>query len=78
MNITLDLRPGVGDWGVNKLKDTIPRLGPDDELTLVVDSADAHEADRLFEELKAHGFDYQSKGADGQTYNIIATRHLLQ
>lgn len=78
MNIILDLRPGVGEWGVNKLKDTIPRLGPDDGLTLLVDAADAHETDRLIEELRANGFDYHSKGADGHTYNIIATRHLMQ
>lgn len=78
MNLTLDLRPGVGAWGLHKLRDTIPRLGPDDELTLIVDTADAHRTDQLVEELRTHGFDYQPKGSAGQAYNIVARRHLLQ
>ncbi len=79
MQITLDLRAGMdNDWGLERLRDTIPRLGPDDGLTLVLDTADADATERLVAELKAHGFDYQPKGADGQSYNIIATRHLMQ
>jgi len=78
MNITLDLRPGAGEWRVQRLKDTIPRLGPDDELTILVDATDAHETDQLIEELRKNGFDYHPKGSAGQIYNIVATRHLVQ
>ncbi|ADG83206.1 hypothetical protein [Thermincola potens] len=78
MNITLDLRPALGEQSINKLKDTIARLGPNDGLTLVLDAADAHEADRLTAELRMHGFDYYAKGAAGKTYSIIAERQLLQ
>jgi len=77
MNITLDLRPGIED-GVHKLKDTISRLGPDAELTIIVDTMDAQSTERLVEELRNHGFDYLPKVSDGTAYNIIAKRHLLQ
>ncbi len=77
MNITLDLRPGVQD-GVHRLRDTISRLGPDAELTIIVDAMDAQSTDKLTEELRSHGFEYLPKVSDGTTYNIIAKRHLLQ
>lgn len=78
MNITLDLRIGELNNGVDRLKDTIPRMGPDDELTIIVDATDAHETDEVMDELKRNGFEYQPKGSnDGNSYNIIAKRHLL-
>ena len=77
MNITLDLRPGIDD-GVRRLKDTISRLGPDAELTIIVDNMDAHRTDRLVAELTHNGFEYLPKVSDGKAYNIIAKRHLLQ
>ena len=78
MNITLDLRIGEVNNGVDRLKDTIPRMGPDDELTIIVEATDAHETDGVIDELEKNGFDYQPKGSnDGNLYNIIARRHLL-
>lgn len=78
MNITLDLRVGELNHGVERLKDAIPRLGPDDQLTIIVDATDVHETDEVIGELRRNGFDFQPKGSnDGSHYNIIATRHLL-
>ncbi|PKM82862.1 MAG: hypothetical protein CVU89_01635 [Firmicutes bacterium HGW-Firmicutes-14] len=78
MNITLDFRNGnLGYPGVDRLRDAIGRMGPDGELTIMVNSNDAHETDMLVEELQRQGFDYQPKGSAGNIYNIIARRHLL-
>lgn len=75
MNITLDLRMAdLQDVAVHRLRQTIPRVGPDDELTILVNSIEAHETDNLVDELKKQGFDFQPKGADGTTYNITAKR----
>lgn len=75
MNVTLDLRMGdLNEHAVHRLLETIPRIGPDDELTILVNSTDAHETDDLVDELRRQGFDYQPKGADGPTYNITAKR----
>ncbi|WP_418789989.1 hypothetical protein [Phosphitispora sp. TUW77] len=77
MNITLDLRPGIED-GVYKLRDTISRLGPDAEMTIILGAMDAQSTGKLVEELRNHGFDYFSKVSNRMPYNIIAKRHLLQ
>lgn len=72
--IHLDFRPKIGDRELAHLKDTLSRMGPYDELVLTVDTQDAHESDRVTEQLSAYGFDYQPKGADGETYQLFARR----
>lgn len=75
MEITLDLRMhDIGDRAVQKVRDAIPGLGTDDELIILVNTVDAHKTGGLTDELERQGFDYQPKGADGATYNIIAKR----
>jgi len=59
----------------NRVKSALPRIGKDEHLTIIMESADAHQADDILELLDINGFDYQSRGShDGNTYNIIATK----
>jgi len=72
--IHLDFRPKIGDKELYHLKDTLSRMGPYDELVVTMDTMDAHQSDRVAEQLTAYGFDYQPKGADGETYQLYARR----
>lgn len=76
MEITLDFRITDLTAGVDRIRDTIPELGPDDQLTIIVEATDAHEhqTDEIMEELDRQGLEYYSRGAGGNTYNIIAKR----
>lgn len=73
-SIYLDFRPRIGERELEHLEDTLNSMGPYDDLVVTVDTLDAHESDRIVEQLSVHGFDYQPKGADGETYQIYARR----
>lgn len=74
-NITLYLGPTVDREAFNRVKSTLPRVGKDEQITITMESADAHQADNILRLLDVNGFKYQSRGShDGNTYNIVATR----
>ncbi|BCV20235.1 hypothetical protein [Moorella sp. Hama-1] len=74
-DISLRIGPAITHEDLARVKDTLPRLHPGDQLTITMEAADAHQADMLLELLDNHGLDYQSRGdSDGKTYHIIASR----
>lgn len=74
-DITIHLEPMVNNEAIERIKKTLPRVGKDEQLTIVMEAADAHQADRVMEVLKAEGFDYQPRGSNsGDLYHIIAKR----
>lgn len=74
-NITLHLDPTMDRDAFNRVRSTLPRIGKDEQITITMESADAHQADDIFRLLEAKGFKYQTRGShDGNTYNIIATK----
>lgn len=74
-DITIHLEPVVDNEAIDRMKRSLPRVGKNEQLTIVMESADAHQADRVMEILRAEGFDYQPRGSnDGNLYHIIAKR----
>ncbi len=73
--ITIHLDPVINDSAIRKVWSALPNVGKSDQLVIVMEAADAHQADQVIEILEAHGFDYQPKGShDGRDYHIIAAR----
>lgn len=73
--ITFNLEPEIDQEAVNRLRTAINGLRPGAEVTITIESADAHEADPVIALLTQSGFDYQVKGGhDGQTYHISARK----
>ena len=74
-DITVHLEPVVDNQAIERVKGTLSRMEIDDQITIVMESADAHQADRLMEILRAEGFDYQPRGShQGRHYQVIARR----
>jgi hypothetical protein len=70
---TIFLRPKIDAGAVEQVRKAIRRLRPGDEITITVESADAHQADPIIGILGESGFDYQAKGShDGKSYHINA------
>lgn len=75
--IAINLEPEVDRAAVNRVLAAIHELGPGGEITITIESADAHQADPVLEVLDESGFDYQSKGShNGRSYYINARRKL--
>jgi len=73
--ITVHLEPVVDNQAIERVKSTLSRMEMDDQITIVMESADAHQADRLMEILRTEGFDYQPRGSHhGRHYQVIARR----
>ncbi|WP_066632970.1 hypothetical protein [Desulfolucanica intricata] len=74
---TINLHPELGENAVNCVQRVINEVSDGDELTINLESADAHRADPIIELLDESGFDYQAKGShDGRSYYINARRKL--
>ncbi|MBO8128862.1 MAG: hypothetical protein H0Z39_06650 [Peptococcaceae bacterium] len=74
-SLVVDMGPAISANSIDKLKETINKVGPNDQLVVSMEAADAHEADAVLEILRKKGFNYQAKGShDGRTYRVIATR----
>ncbi|RJX16705.1 MAG: hypothetical protein C4575_14830 [Desulforudis sp.] len=75
--ITINLEPEVDRAAVDRVRAAINELGAGGEITITIESADAHQADPVLEVLDESGFDYQSKGShNGRSYYINARRKL--
>lgn len=70
--VTIHLEPVITVQGLEQLRSA---LAETEQVNVVVEAADAHQADRVMEILEAAGFDYQPRGShDGKSYHIIARR----
>jgi hypothetical protein len=75
--ITVNLEPEVDRGAVHRVQSVLHDIGPGDELTIIIESADAHQAASVFELLDENGFDYQPKGGhEGNRYYINARRKI--
>ncbi|MEW6424192.1 MAG: hypothetical protein AB1523_05510 [Bacillota bacterium] len=72
--VTIHLEPVITEQGLEQLRSA---LAETEQVNVVVEAADAHQADRVMEILEAAGFDYQPRGShDGKSYHIIARRKI--
>lgn len=74
-DITVHMDPAVDHQAIERVRNTLSRLDGNDQITIIMESADAHQADALMELLRREGFDYQPRGThDGRKYQVIARR----
>lgn len=72
---TIVVKPDITPNAVGNVRQALSRLGSGDEITITVESTDAHQADSIISLLEAGGFDYQPKGShDGKSYFINARK----
>ena len=72
----LHLEPAIEPAQIDYLEKKISQLAPDEQLTIVLEAADAHEADRIMELLAKYNIDYQPRGShDGRLYYVIGRPH---
>lgn len=75
MDISINLGNYENITDIKNLRDVLLDLEKDDEITIVLDATDAHEAEEVFRLLSIYGFEYQTKGDhDGKTVYIIANK----
>ena len=71
----LDFSGELGLSDNHKLLQTIKQVQEDDEVVIVMDSNDAHQADQIFRLLDKNNFQYLPKGTEsGEKYQIYAKR----
>lgn len=65
----------IGPADINKLYGMLNIIGDKDSLNIVLESADAHQTERIMKILDDNDFDASFKGSnDGLHYNITARR----
>lgn len=74
-DITIHIEPPADRLAVERFKNRLSQVKRGDQITIIMEAADAHQADALMETLRKEGFDYQPRGAhDGNSYRVIAKR----
>lgn len=71
-NTTIHLEPAITEKELDQLR---AALDGRDRIDVVIEAADAHQADMVMKILSDNGFDYQPRGThDGTGYHIVARR----
>ncbi|MEW6447323.1 MAG: hypothetical protein AB1426_04435 [Bacillota bacterium] len=71
----LDLGEVITKEDITRASTLLAQVKPGEEIKIIMEAADAHQADEIFALLRREGFDYQPKGSsDGRQYNITARR----
>lgn len=74
-DITIHIEPVVNRQSIEKVRNTLPQIMEGEQITIIMEAADAHQSDGVTDLLKKEGFDYQARGThDGSHYQIIAKR----
>lgn len=73
-DLTMHIEPAVDREAIDRVKSTLSQVNKDDQITIVMESADAHQADRLMEILRNEGFDYQPRGSHGGRQYLVTAR----
>lgn len=73
----ITLKPEIDEQAISRVRTALNEISSGDEITITIESADAHQADPIIALLEENGFDYQPKGShDGKSYHINARRKL--
>ncbi|MFZ5644851.1 MAG: hypothetical protein ACOY46_14800 [Bacillota bacterium] len=74
-DLTIRLEPAIDHKAMENLKTSLSRIHNNDQITIIMESTDAHQADKVMELLRNEGFDFQPRGShDGRDYQVIARR----
>lgn len=72
--ITIDVGSEINERDIAIIRKRLHTIKGEDQLSIRMEAADAHQADGIIDELEKHGFDYQPKGGHEGEYYIIAQR----
>ncbi|MGI6188534.1 MAG: hypothetical protein GX041_10570 [Clostridiales bacterium] len=75
-NITIDLGVAIEEGGLKRLRESLQKMSPRDEITIRLESAYSYEEEILIKELERMGYDYQSYGGRGNDFYVIVKKRL--
>jgi hypothetical protein len=73
-DIRMTLGSKITEVDLLQLRNNLKDLGPGDEISIRLEAEDAHQADKITDELARQGVDYQPRGDDGHRYFIIGKK----
>ncbi|TYP53258.1 hypothetical protein [Thermosediminibacter litoriperuensis] len=72
--IYINLGQEINDYDINAFRRRLKSVNPGEEVIIRIEAADAHQADRIVDELRNHGFDYQPHGGHAGEYFLTARK----
>lgn len=75
-NITINLGLAIQEKDLRRLRESLQKMSPRDEITIRLESAYTYEEDIIIKELERLGVDYRSYGGKGNDFYVIVKRRL--
>ena len=72
--IYLNIGKEINSHDIQNLNKTLEKLEPGQEIIILLEAADAHQADAVIENLRNKNFDLQPHGGHNSEYYIIAKK----
>ncbi|MBM7581342.1 hypothetical protein JOD02_000165 [Caldicoprobacter guelmensis] len=75
-NIMINLGLAIQEKDLRRLRESLQKMSPNDEITIRLESAYSYEEDMIINELERLGMDYRSYGGKGNDFYVIVRRRL--
>ncbi|MCM8900841.1 MAG: hypothetical protein PWR01_445 [Clostridiales bacterium] len=75
-NIMINLGLAIQEKDLRRLRESLQKMSPNDEITIRLESAYSYEEDIIINELERLGMDYRSYGGKGNDFYVIVRRRL--
>ncbi|GEM_PF-953967 len=75
-NIMINLGLAIQEKDLRRLRESLQKMSPNDEVTIRLESAYSYEEDIIINELERLGMDYRSYGGKGNDFYVIVRRRL--
>ncbi|MFO7294458.1 MAG: hypothetical protein FWJ59_03110 [Caldicoprobacter sp.] len=75
-NIMINLGLEIQEKDLRRLRESLQKMLPNDEVTIRLESAYSYEEDILINELERLGMDYRYYGGKGNDFYVIVRRRL--
>lgn len=75
-DITMNFGERITEQNLMRLRESLKDTEPGDEITIRIEAADAHHADRITDELERQGFDYQPHGGHEREFYFTARKRM--
>ena len=75
-NIMINLGLAIQEKDLRRLRESLQKMSPNDEVTIRLEAAYSYEEDIIINELERLGMDYRSYGGKGNDFYVIVRRRL--
>lgn len=75
-NIMINLGLAIQEKDLRRLRESLQKMSPNDEVTIRLEAAYSYEEDIIINELERLGLDYRSYGGKGNDFYVIVRRRL--